>query len=130
MNPRMSQYLQDLNDRIAAGSAKLPEAFRQRQAAYIASKQNADGGFCGRDVESDLYYTGFALRGLAVLDALTPEICERSSVFLRNCLTRQTSVVDFFSFLYACVLTQASSGVDVLADSPADWPERVAATLE
>ena len=126
----MSQYLQDLNDRIAAGIAKLPDAMRQRHARYIASKQNPDGGFRGRDVESDLYYTGFALRGLAVLDALTPEICERSSGFLRGCLTRQTSVVDFFSFLYACVLTQASSGVDVLADSPADWPERVAATLD
>lgn len=126
----MSQYLQDLNDRVAAGIAQLPEALRQRHAKYIASKQNPDGGFCGRDVESDLYYTGFALRGLAVLDALTPEICERSSAFLRSCLTRQTSVVDFFSFLYACVLTQASGGVDVLADSPPDWPLRVAATLE
>src|ERR1019366_2116949 len=123
----MSQYLQDLNDRIAVGIARLPEAIRQRHARYIASKQNPDGGFVGRDVESDLYYTGFALRGLAVLDALTPEICERSSAFLRSCLTRQTSVVDFFSFLYACVLTQASGGVDVLADSPADWAPRAAA---
>ena len=80
--------------------------------------QNPDGGFPGREGDSDLYYTGFALRGLAVLDALTPEICDRAAGFLRGCLTRQASVVDFFSFLYACVLVQAASGADVLADSP------------
>ena len=126
----MTNYLQDLNDRIAQGVAQLPESLRRRQAQYFAGEQNPDGGFSGREGESDLYYTGFALRGLAVLDALTPEVCDRASGFLRGCLTKQTSVVDFFSFLYACVLVQASAGVDVLADSPADWPLRVAATLE
>ena len=125
----MSHYLNDLNARIAEGVQKLPAALRIRQASYLASRQNPDGGFSGREGESDLYYTGFALRGLNVLDALTPEICERSAGFLRECLTRQTSVVDFFSFLYACVLVQASSGADVLAGSPADWPQRVAETL-
>ena len=38
--------------------------------------QNLDGGWSGREGESDLYYTGFALRGLAVLQGLTPELCE------------------------------------------------------
>jgi geranylgeranyl transferase type-2 subunit beta len=38
--------------------------------------------------------------------------------------------VDLFSLLYACLLVQASGGPDVLADSPPDWPDRVAATLE
>jgi geranylgeranyl transferase type-2 subunit beta len=126
----MSNYLQDLNDGVAQGIGHLPESLRHRQAQYFADRQNPDGGFSGREGESDLYYTGFALRGLAALDALSPEICQRASGFLHGCLTKQTSVVDFFSFLYACVLVQASGGVDVLADSPADWPQRVAATLE
>lgn len=125
----MGHYLQDLNDRIAAGVARLPEALRRRHSQYLAAKQNADGGFSGREGDSDLYYTGFALRGLSVLDALTPEICEKASSYLRSCLTTQTSVVDFFSFLYACVLVQASGGIDVLEGSPADWPTRVADTL-
>ncbi len=125
----MSPYLQDLNTRIAAGLARLPEPLRQRQMRYLASKQNADGGFSGRDGESDLYYTGFALRGLAALDALSPEICASAAGFLRGCLTKQTSVVDFFSFLYACVLIQATGGGDVLAGSPSDWPQRVAGAL-
>ncbi len=126
----MNNYLQDLNARLTAGLARLPEALRQRQARYLASRQNPDGGFPGREGESDLYYTGFALRGLAVLDALTPEIAAQTGNFLRAALTKQTSVVDFFSFLYACVLVQASGGIDVLEGSHADWPTRVAAALE
>ena len=39
-------------------------------------------------------------------------------------------MVDFYSLLYASLLVQVSGGPDVLADSPSDWPERVAATLE
>ncbi len=126
----MNTYLQDLNARVAGGVARLPEAQRQRHSRYLASRQNPDGGFPGRDGESDLYYTGFALRGLAVLDALTPDIAEQAASFLRGALTKQTSVVDFFSFLYGCALVQASGGMDVLAGSAPDWPRRVAATLD
>src|SRR5436190_1669891 len=111
-------YLLRLTTRLAEGLSRLPMDFRQRHVAYLAACQNPDGGFSGREGESDLYYTGFALRGLSVLDALTPEIGQRSAGFLREYMTRQTSVVDFFSFLYACVLVQSSGGVDVLADSP------------
>jgi geranylgeranyl transferase type-2 subunit beta len=39
-------------------------------------------------------------------------------------------VIDFFSLLYACALIQAATGIDVLADSPPDWPDRVAGSLE
>lgn len=126
----MTSYLQDLNDQIARGVLRLPETMRRGHAQYILSRQNADGGFPGRDGESDLYYTGFGLRGLAALDALTPGIAERAANFLRGCLTRQTSVVDFFSFLYSCAMVQASAGIDVLEGSAADWPARVAAELE
>jgi geranylgeranyl transferase type-2 subunit beta len=123
-------YLPRLTNRLADGLARLPPAVRDRHAAYLRAAQNADGGFSGREGGSDLYYTGFALRGLAVLDALAPEVCERAAGFLRASLARQASVVDFFSLLYACLLVQAGGGPDVLAGAPADWPERVAGTLE
>ena len=42
----------------------LPEAARARHAGYLKSAQNSDGGFSGREGDSDLYYTAFALRGL------------------------------------------------------------------
>jgi geranylgeranyl transferase type-2 subunit beta len=79
---------------------------------------------------SDLYYTGFALRTLAVLDALTPDVCARTVPYLRRGLRHEATVIDFFSLLYACLLVQLAGGADVLGDSPPDWPERVAAALE
>jgi geranylgeranyl transferase type-2 subunit beta len=123
-------YLQRLTTRLADGLARMPAEFRQRHIAYLQAVQNPDGGWSGREGGSDLYYTAFGLRGLAVLDGLTPAVAERAAAFLRHSLTQQASVVDFFSLLYACLLIQAGGGPDVLADSPPDWPDRVAATLE
>jgi geranylgeranyl transferase type-2 subunit beta len=125
-----ASYLALLNTRLADGVARLPEPTRARHAAYLRAAQNADGGFPDREGNSDLYYTGFGLRGLGVLDALTLDVCEKAAGFLRTSLTQSASVVDFFSLLYACLLVQASGGPDVLANSPEDWPERTAALLE
>jgi geranylgeranyl transferase type-2 subunit beta len=126
----MPNYLLDLNVQLAKGLSRLPEEVRTRHARFIAALQNADGGWSGREGESDLYYTGFALRGLAVLGALTPACRERAAGFLKESLAKQASVVDLFSLLYACLLVQVCGGPDVFAASPADWPERVAALLE
>jgi len=126
----MQDYLQRLTTRLSAGLARLPEQTRRRHTDYLAARQNGDGGFSGREGDSDLYYTAFALRGLAVLDALTPQISEKAGAFLHGCLNQHASVVDFYSFLYACLLVQMGGGPDVLADSAESWPERVAATLE
>jgi geranylgeranyl transferase type-2 subunit beta len=123
-------YLQQLTDGLADGLQRLPEESRAGHGSYLVRCQNTDGGFSGREGESDLYYTAFALRGLLVLDVLTPEISERAAGFLRSCLNRHASVVDFYSLLYACVLVQTGGGPNVLAYSPPDWPERVAGTLE
>lgn len=130
--PRMDaeSYLPRLTARLADALAGQPEPFRSRHVGYLRACQNPDGGFAGRDGGSDLYYTGFALRGLAVLDELTPEVAERAAGYLRGRLTTEAGVVDFFSLLYACLLVQAGGGPDVLADSPPDWPDRVAALLE
>jgi geranylgeranyl transferase type-2 subunit beta len=123
-------YLPRLTARLTDGVSRLPAELRARHADYLRAAQNPDGGFSGREGGSDLYYTGFGLRGLAVLDALTPDFCERSAGFLRASLTKQTSVVDFFSLLYASLLVQTGGGPDVFAASPQDWPDRVAVTLE
>src|SRR5262245_40381540 len=99
-------YLQRLTARLGDGLLRRPEEFRRRHAAFFGALQNADGGFSGREGGSDLYYTGFALRSLAVLDALSPDVVGRAADFLRASLAQQASVVDFFSFLYACLLVQ------------------------
>src|SRR6267378_2307270 len=123
-------YLVRLTVQLAEGLSKLPAECSERHIAFLRSAQNADGGFSGREGGSDLYYTGFALRGLAVLDALTPEVCERAAGYLRHSLTQSASVIDFFSLLYACLLLEVGGGPIVLAEAPADWPDRVAATFE
>ena len=123
-------YLTRLTTRLLDGVERLPADLKARHAAYLLAAQNADGGFSGREGESDLYYTGFALRSLAVLQALSPEVCERAAGFLKLKMGGSAAVVDFFSLVIACYLVPLGGGPDVLADAPSDWRERVAATLE
>ncbi len=123
-------YLQNLTERLATGLARMPDSERAVHVSYLQGAQNPDGGFSGRMGGSDLYYTAFALRSLAVLNALAGPVAERVAPYLRRCLREQATVIDFFSLLYACALVQAATGIDVLADSPPDWPDRVAGSLE
>ena len=67
-------YLTRLTNRLLDGVERLPVEVRERHARYLLEAQNTDGGFSGREGGSDLYYTGFALRSLAVLQALNPEL--------------------------------------------------------
>src|SRR5262249_8981392 len=87
----MTPYLPRLTARPADGVARLPADRRQRHARYLLASQNPDGGFSGREGGSDLYYTGFALRGLAVLDALSPRVCDHAAGFLRSSLRQQAT---------------------------------------
>ena len=72
--PALSLYLPRLTARLADGLC-APAGRPTRPARPLPVRaQNPDGGFSGREGGSDLYYTGFALRGLAVLDALSPAV--------------------------------------------------------
>ena len=73
----MSAYLQDLAVLLAVGAAALPQDVRTRHADYVKGLQRADGGFAGREGESDLYYTGFALRTLFITGELNGVAAER-----------------------------------------------------
>lgn len=123
-------YLQRLTGQLIDAVDQLPADLRHRHANWIKGQQNPDGGFSGREGGSDLYYTAFALRALAVLQALDIDTCARGSRFLRNQLTRPASVVDLFSLVVSTFLVQLGGGPDVLADVPHDWRVRLANTLE
>ena len=125
----MPTYLEDLTIRLAVGVAGLPEAVRRRHANYIKAAQRADGGFAGREGESDLYYTGFALRSLAVLGELHGKLADASADFLRGRLTGRESIVDFLSLIYGAALLESAAGIDLFADSPDSWRDSVAAAM-
>src|SRR3954463_8121966 len=109
----MPTYLEDLTLRLAAGIAELPEEMRRRHARYLLAGQRDDGGFAGREGGSDLYYTGFALRGLAILGELHGEVAQRAAKYLRSRMRGQESIIDFLSLIYGGKLLEAAAGVDV-----------------
>jgi geranylgeranyl transferase type-2 subunit beta len=123
-------YLQRLTGRLIDGVDRLPADFRGRHAAWVRARQQPDGGFPGREGGSDLYYTGFALRTLAVLQHLESDVCERSATFLRRRMNGAAGVIDLFSFLVSAFLVRLGGGPDVLEDAPPDWRARVVTTLE
>ena len=126
----MPSYLEALTLRLAGGIAELPDDFRSRHAQYLLSRQRDDGGFAGREGDSDLYYTGFALRSLAMLGELTGEPAERAAAFLKGRLGGQESIVDFFSLIYGAGLLESAAGIDVFAAADPQWRDHVAAALE
>jgi len=126
----MPSYLEKLTLRLAAAIAELPEGLRGRHAKYLLAAQREDGGFAGREGGSDLYYTGFALRSLAMLGELYGPVAERAAEFLRSRLRGQESIVDFLSLIYGTALIQSAAGIDVLADAEPSWRDAVAAALE
>jgi geranylgeranyl transferase type-2 subunit beta len=126
----MPAYLEELTIRLATGVAQLPEEFRQRQSRYLLSAQRDDGGFAGREGGSDLYYTGFALRSLAILGDLYGEAAEKAAKFLRSRMKGQESIVDFLSLIYGGMLIQSAAGIDIFSGSDASWRNAVAASME
>jgi geranylgeranyl transferase type-2 subunit beta len=126
----MPTYLEELTLRLAAAIAELPVDLRAQNAKYLLSVQRDDGGFAGREGGSDLYYTSFALRSLAMLGELYGSPAERSAAFLRSRLRGQESIVDFLSLIYGAALVQSAAGIDVFVDAEAGWRDAVAAALE
>lgn len=130
MQPGMNGYLEQLTIRLATGVASLPEEVRQRHAKYLLAAQRDDGGFAGREGGSDLYYTSFALRGLAVLGELHGDVASQAAAFLKTRLRGQETIVDFFSLLYGAALIDSAAGIDVMADAGPNWKSAVAGALE
>lgn len=126
----MNRYLQQLTVRLATGVAELPESTRRSAAEFFLSAQRPDGGFAGREGESDPYYTAFGLRALAVLGELYGDCAQRACDFLRQRLSGHESLVDFFSLIYGANLLVISADVDPFADADAAWQSQVAEFLQ
>jgi geranylgeranyl transferase type-2 subunit beta len=123
-------YLEDITIRLAHGVAALPEATRTRHAEFLKAQQRDDGGFAGREGGSDLYYTGFALRGLGMTGELHGAVAERAATFLKSKLASEAPIIDFLSLVYGAMLLETSAGIDIFADSSPQWREQVSTALE
>ncbi len=123
-------YLADLTLRLAEGAAKLPTEYRERSARFFKAAQQPDGGFAGRDGDSDLYYTGFATRGLAMLNDLEGDVAVSVRGFLHQRMNSKAQVVDLLSLIYSGILLELTAGVDVFSECPDQWREGLAAELE
>src|ERR1051326_9141199 len=129
-NATPGAYLVHLTGVLAGGLQRIADDVRKGHVQYLVRSQNSDGGFSGREGGSDLYYTAFALRSLLILGALDRDVAQKAATYLKQSLARQTTVIDFFSLLYAAAVVQLAGGDNIFAASPDDWPERVAQTIE
>lgn len=130
MTSSAEPYLMRLAQRLTTGLSGLQPERRERHQRFIRSKQQHDGGFGGRDGDSDLYYTSFAVRGLAMLGGLTPEECGSVGGFLKRFDWQKLGVIDLINWLYSVLAVQAFGGADLLEGAAADWPEQMASRLE
>ncbi len=124
-------YLVNLTLRLAVGASRLAEDVRARHAAWLLARQNPDGGFSGREGPSDLYYTGFALRGLTLVDQLAP-VAGRAAEFLRGRLGHEPSAVDRLSLVESAVMLLTLCGVDPFAgesQTAAEYVEQLSRSL-
>ncbi len=131
LDPDLEQlgYLGRLMVRLTIGAAQLPTELQQRQANYILSRQRSDGGWAGREGDSDVYYTSFALRSLAILGLLDGPLAERCAGFLHGRLQGQETIVDLLSLVYSAKLIEAASGVDPFKMARSGWSQRLAELL-
>ncbi|TWU57988.1 prenyltransferase/squalene oxidase repeat-containing protein [Rubripirellula reticaptiva] len=123
-------YLQELTLQLALGASSLDEGFRRRHVDWLVAKQRSDGGFAGREGESDPYYTAFALRGLWIAGGLDDSVGKRAADFLRSRLQKRESVIDLMSLIFGAAICEMAVGQVVIGDDDLHWRSNVAAMLE
>lgn len=122
-------YLTDLTLRLAAGAALIDPEIRQAHGSWLLRQQRPDGGFAGREGESDPYYTAFALRGLLIVDGIDQEVAQRAAGFFREHFSDDLGIVDLVSLVMGASILELTHGIQPLADVP-DLQPRVLAKLE
>lgn len=125
----MSGYNNELMLRLSLGATLLPASVRDTHAEWLLRHQRSDGGFAGREGDSDPYYTSFALRSLWILDRLDGDAAARAGEFLRGRLIRRDSVIDLISLIFGAAILEMAAGEVVISDEDTTWRENVAGML-
>ena len=119
-------YLQDLTLRLALGASQIVPEVRELHAAWLRSQQRPDGGFAGREGESDPYYTAFALRGLWVIGELDETVGNQAAAFLRSRLSAKESIIDLISLVFGAAICEMAVGAVVIGDEDTAWRQNIA----
>lgn len=112
--------LWELSLRLALGVARLDPLRRERHAKAVLARQCSDGGFAGRRGDSDCYYTGFALRSLAILGHWDDPSVAAAAAFLAKRMQSDQPPVDVLSAVQSLELIERLGGP----------PGRIAAAID
>lgn len=123
-------YLLELGERLSAGLARMESERRDRHRAFIFSQQMPDGGFSGREGESDLYYTSFAVRSLAILGGLESDQVQQIGQYVIDQSQQKLGIIDLLSWLYTALVVEAAGGPSVFEDAAEGFADSVAQTIE
>lgn len=130
MTPASEPYLVRLAERLANGLSRMEASRRERHRSFILSCQQSDGGFGGREGDSDLYYTSFGVRSLGMLGGMSTDEAQSVGRFLAGFDRKELGVIDLMNWLYTALAVQVFGGGDLLEDEEPDWPERIADKLQ
>ncbi|HZS10194.1 MAG TPA: prenyltransferase/squalene oxidase repeat-containing protein [Blastocatellia bacterium] len=126
-----NSYLIRLTARLAAGLRGMKSDRAARHRDFLLGFQRADGGFAGREGGSDLYYTSFAVRGLALLDGLNESRCRVIAGYLKSAAERGSySLIDLVSWLYSAATIRLAGGPAAFDGDLKVMADEVSAALE
>ncbi len=116
-------YLTDLTIRLALGASLVDTSTRGRHGAWLLSQQRADGGFAGREGDSDCYYTSFALRGLLIVDQLGADVARHAESFLRSQPLKLLGTIDLISLVMSASILEFTAGLPLMEElrRDQDW---------
>ncbi|HEY8459247.1 MAG TPA: prenyltransferase/squalene oxidase repeat-containing protein [Blastocatellia bacterium] len=125
-------FLLRLTNRLASELRRLDPGRTARHVNFILRFQQPDGGFAGREGGSDLYYTSFAVRALALLNALDQSRCRSVAAYLKNAAAtrREYSLIDLVSWLYSVITVQLIGKLPPFAGDADVFADEVTASLE
>ena len=123
-------YLFRLADRVSRGLRKIGSDRLALHRDFLLRQQTETGGFQGREGDADLYYTGFAVRALAVSGGVEPECRDKIANYLSTIDPLTLGVIDLLSWLYSALVVQAAGGRDVLQHMPQNFADQITTEIE
>jgi geranylgeranyl transferase type-2 subunit beta len=125
-------FLLRMTRRLASELRRLDPERTARHVNFTLRFQQADGGFAGREGGSDLYYTSFAVRTLALLGALDHSRCQNIAAYLKNAAAarREYSLIDLVSWLYSAITVQLIGNLPRFAGDTESFTDELTASLE